>query len=237
MPVVRERQRISTAEDGVRVVLPVLHRPRRAFEVHASLAASQREVPLRPLFMLSNGDIRELNAVAATPADYFVMGAGRQPGDYARKINQAVRLTREPWLFTGADDLAFRAGWAEAAIAFAEAKGFRVVGVNDLGRWAARRGAKPSPHFLVHRSYVEELGTADQPGLLYHEGYDHNYVDTEFLWTAVARGEYGHCAEAVAEHLHPVWRKGRRDEVYTLGQRNARADHRLFQKREKLWTT
>jgi hypothetical protein len=194
-------------------------------------------VPLRAIFMVSNGDVRTQNAASATGADYFTMGAGRQPGDYARKINQAVRITRELWIFTGADDLAFRAGWAEAAIAFAQEKGVRAVGVNDLGRWATRRGDKPSPHFLVHRSYVEERGTADHPGLLFHEGYDHNYVDTEFLWTAVARGEYGHCAEAVVEHLHPVWRKGRRDEVYTLGQRQARRDHRLFQSREKLWTT
>jgi hypothetical protein len=215
----------------------VLYRPKRVAEVLASVTQSQQQIPLRPLFMLSSGDMKELRAVSSTEADFAIMVVGRQPGDYARKINEAVTLTKEPWIFTGADDLAFRSGWAEAAIAFAEKKGVRAVGVNDLGRWATRRGDKPSPHFLVHRSYVEERGTADQPGLLFHEGYDHNYVDTEFLWTAVARGEYGHCADAVVEHLHPVWRKGRRDEVYTLGQRQARRDHRLFQNREKLWTT
>lgn len=235
MPVVAER--LATAEDGVRVVLPVLNRPRRVAEVLASVRDSEREVPLRPLFMLCSGDVKELRFVRETTADFAVMGVGRKPGDYARKINAAVDMTQEPWIFTGADDLAFRAGWAEEAIAFAEKGGFRAVGVNDLGRWATRRGANPSPHFLVHRSYVLEWGTVDQPGLLFHEGYDHNYVDTEFLWTAHARGEYGHCAAAVVEHLHPVWRKGHRDEVYKLGQRHASRDHRLFLRREKLWTT
>lgn len=235
MPVAR--QRINTAEDGVRVVLPVLYRPRRAPEVLASVTASQRDTPLRPLFMLSNGDIRELSAVSVLDADYAIMGAGRQPGDYARKVNQAIRLTKEPWIFTGADDLAFRAGWADAAIAFAEATGVRAVGINDLGRWATRRGMRPSPHFLVHRSYIEERGTVDQLGVVFHEGYDHNYVDTEFLWTAIARGEYAYCPTAVVEHLHPVWRKGHRDEVYKLGQRQASRDHRLFQQREWMWTT
>jgi hypothetical protein len=174
--------------------------------------------------------------VEALEADYAVLFEGRRSGDYARTINTAASITSEPWIFTGADDLDFRLGWADAAIEFAEETKFKAIGVNDLGRWASRHKIMPAPHFLVHRSYLER-GAADEPGVIFHTGYDHNYVDTEFMWTAHARGEYGYCVTAVVEHLHPVWRKGRRDEVYQLGGEKNSQDLRLFRQREPLWKT
>lgn len=228
------QQQLDIREDGVRVVLPVLWRPERAPLVYASLMESVEEVPLRPVFVLSYGDHKELNAVAALACDFIQLYEGRRPGDYARKINTAAALTSEPWIFTAADDLHFRPGWADKAVACAEAQGKHAIGVNDLGRWASRHKIQPAPHFLVARSYFER-GSADQPHEIFHTGYDHTYVDTEFMWTAQARGEYGYCADSIVEHLHPVWRKGRRDEVYALGAAKTNVDLRLFRQREGLW--
>lgn len=227
---------IRDGEGGVRVILPVLWRPRQAELVLASLVASEQRIPLRVLFMLSYGDRKQLAAVKALGADYAVLFEGRRPGDYARKINTGASLTREPWIFTGADDLHFHPGWAEAAIDFATANRLRAVGVNDMGRWAARHKFPPSTHFLVARSYLAE-GTADERDVIFHTGYDHTYVDTEFMETATARNEYGYCADSKVEHLHPVWRKGKRDEVYLLGEKHTRTDHRLFVSRMGLWTS
>ena len=221
--------------DGVRVILPVLQRPERAALVLDSLKRSEGVTPLRALFMLTADDKEEYEAVRMTGADYLVVGR-RQPGDYARKINVGAAQTLEPWIFTGADDLAFHPGWADEAISFAETNQLRVVGCNDLGRWAIRRRKlSPTPHFLVHRSYLAS-GTADEAGKLFHEGYDHNFVDNEFAMTAVARGEYAYCAEAVVEHLHPFWRKGVKDEVYRMGRLYNREDLALYLQREQLWT-
>lgn len=228
-------QQISIREDGVRVVLPVLQRPERAAYVYHSLLASQRELPLRPLFVVSYGDDKELRAVKGTGADFVQLFEGRRSGDYARKINLGATLTAEPWIFTGADDVAFEPGWADVAVAFAEKGGLRAIGVNDRGRWA-RHKQPPSTHFLVARSYIAE-GTADERDAVFHEGYDHNYVDTEFMETARSRQAYGYCAASVVEHLHPVWRKGRRDAVYALGQLHTKEDYHRYLRRRPLWTT
>jgi hypothetical protein len=227
-------QRIRTGEDGVRVVLPVLHRPHRAVHVFNSLVASQRELPLRALFVVSFGDRAQMEAVRATGADFVQLYEGRRSGDYARKINTGAALTKEPWIFTAADDVHFYPGWADAAVDFATANLRRAVGVNDRGRWSNRHKEPPATHFLVHRSYVAE-GTADERDVIFHTGYDHTYVDTEFIETASRRGEYGYCAESVVEHLHPVWRKGQRDEVYQLGARQTKQDFRLYLTRRQLW--
>lgn len=231
---IREQQ-INSWEDGVRVILPVFQRPQRAAFVLHSLAASEREVKLRPLFMVSFGDETELRAVKQTGADFVQLFEGRRCGDYARKINLGAALTLEPWVFTGADDVAFEPGWADVAIAFAEKSGLRAIGVNDLGRWAKHK-QPPATHFLVARSYLTE-GTADERDVIFHTGYDHNYVDTEFMETARSREAYGYCAAAVVEHMHPVWRKGRRDPVYALGQRHTKEDYNHYLKRRQLWRT
>lgn len=229
-------QQLDTREDGVRVVLPVLNRPHRALAVYSSVVESQGEIPLRPVFVLSLNDRKQLEAVRQTGSDFIRLYEGRRPGDYARKINTAAALTKEPWIFTGADDLHFHPGWADEAIACAETLGCQAIGVNDLGRWASRHRVPPAPHFLVARPYFE-LGTIDRPNEIFHTGYDHTYVDTEFMWTAHARKEYGYCAAAVVEHLHPVWRKGRRDPVYALGSAKTNLDLRHFRQREPLWKT
>jgi hypothetical protein len=229
--------RIRTAEDGVRVVLPVLYRPRRAAAVYSSCVLSVERTPVRPLFMLSYGDRKQLAAVKELDADYAVLFEGRRPGDYARKINTGAALTKEPWIFTGADDLFFHPGWADKAVEFANERNLRAVGVNDGGRWSTRHKVPPTAHFLVRRDYYLDRGTADEKPAIFHTGYDHTYCDTEFMWTAVARDEYGYCAAALVEHLHPVWRKGKRDEVYALGQAKSQQDHRLFRSRESLWKT
>lgn len=220
----------------MRVILPVLRRPDRAPVVYKSLTDSERHVPLRGVFVLNEGDRATFNVVRSLGCDYFVLGA-RRPGDYAIKINYAAAMTTEPWIFTAADDVAFRHGWADRAISFAEREGKRAIGVNDLGRWAGRKGPHPAPHFMIARSYIEELGTIDRPGHVFHQGYDHTYVDTEFICTAEARGEYAWCENSIVEHLHPVWRKGHRDAVYIMGTRQTKHDHRLFQSREHLWQT
>lgn len=227
-------QQLDTREDGVRVVLPVLNRPHRALLVYSSVMASQGEIPLRPVFVLSFNDRTQLDAVRQTGSDFIQLYEGRRPGDYARKINTAAALTKEPWIFTAADDVHFHPGWADHAVAFAKHKRLRAIGVNDLGRWSSRHRVPPAPHFLVARSYFE-LGTADQPNEIFHTGYDHTYVDTEFMWTASARKEYGYCADAIVEHLHPVWRKGKRDPIYAIGSAKTSTDLRLFRQREPLW--
>jgi len=217
------------------VIIPVLNRPERVEPLLASLAASERAAKLRPLFVCSPGDEREIEAVSASDADWMLLPIGRGPGDYARKINRAAyhAQTMAEWLFLGADDLCFCPGWADIALQAAIADFIEVVGTNDLGNPAVISGAQ-STHSLVRSSYLER-GTIDERGKLLHEGYEHNWVDNEFVATARSRGVYIFAANAHVEHLHPSWGKGQADSTYELGMRHYHQDAQLFRAREKLW--
>ncbi len=216
------------------VVVPVLNRPERVGPLADSFDASLVKVKARLLFVACSEDRGEVEALWAAGVDTLVIEGQRLPGDYARKINEGAAFTREPWLFLGADDLRFHRGWAEAALTVARETGKRVVGTADLGNPSVLRG-RHSTHSLVARSYIEERGTIDQPGIVLHEGYDHQYVDNEFVETAKARDEWAFAGESVVEHLHPHWGKGEHDSTYALAVAQSRLDHRRFVRRRNLW--
>lgn len=214
------------------IVIPVLGRPQRAQPVYESAATTN--VPHRVLFLCSPGDDLQRAACLETGADVAEVEWEPGPGDWARKIEAAIAESEESWIFTGADDLRFHDGWASEALRAAARTGCRVIGTNDLGNPAVKRG-NHSTHSLVARSYVEQQGTIDGVGL-FHLGYSHNFSDTEMVETAKARGEFAFAAESVVEHLHPDWLKAERDATYERGKRHFTADRRLFNSRRRLWT-
>lgn len=109
-----------------------------------------------------------------------------------------------------------------------------VVGTNDLGNPRVIAG-KTATHSLVTRAYVGEHGTVDEPGKVLHEGYQHNFCDTEFVETAKRRGAWAFAGDSVVEHLHPHWSKGDDDETYRRGQAGFEVDRRLHARRRRLW--
>ena len=213
------------------VLLPVLGRPERVAPLLESLYGSERERSLRSLFLLTPGDEDELVAVMESDSDYLVMGEAGS-GEYAKKINAGIRHSDEPWIFMGADDLCFCPGWADVAIACSEATGRLVVGTDDLGNPTVRRG-RHATHSLIHRDYVLH-GGADGPDVL-HEGYRHNWVDSEFCELAKARNQFVFCPQAQVEHLHPFWHKAQDDSTYALGRDHYAQDRLLFMERQRLW--
>jgi hypothetical protein len=154
-------------------------------------------------------------------------------GNYAAKINAGVWNTDEPLIFTGADDLDFHPGWLEAATAQLE-DGIGVVGTKDLCNQRTVKG-EHSTHSLVTREYAEQ-GTIDDPGRLLHEGYEHEFVDDEFVQTAMHRGTYAHAGDAVVEHLHPSVGKAPTDALYARQRQRMAQGRRVYQRRRRLWT-
>lgn len=225
-----------TAE--ILVVAPVLDRPRNARPLVESLLAATR-TDWRLVFMCSPGDTAELDACQDVAVfdgvDVLVVDWSAGSADYARKINLAFELTDEPYLLLAADDLRFHAGWDVAALEVAHEFDVGVVGTNDLGNQQTVAGLH-STHPLVARCYVDRLGgVVGEPGVVYHDGYDHQFVDTELVATARARGCYAHVKTAVVEHMHPLWGKGERDATYAKGLERGAADRRLFESRRHLW--
>lgn len=185
------------------------------------------------LFLCSPGDEAEIDACRATGRETVICPFERTDGDYARKINHGVSITDEEWLFHAADDLTFHEGWLDHALLAAAATGASVIGTQDLGNRLVLKGAH-STHSLVSREYVERVGTVDRKGVMLHEGYRHNFVDTELVMMATYLGEWAFAEHSVVEHLHPHWNKGEMDATYELGLDGFGADRRLFMRRTRL---
>ena len=157
------------------------------------------------------------------------------PGDWARKINHGFTTTRSDFVLLGADDLLFHPAWDVYAVEVAETSGAGVIGTNDLGNRTVMNGLH-STHPLVRRSYVEEFGTIDEPGKCLHEGYSHQWVDTELVETAKMRGQWAFAKGSHVEHLHPLWKKSTMDSTYEKALSTSQQDHAHFRSRQHLWS-
>jgi hypothetical protein len=224
------------------VVVPVLNRPQNAHPVAISFARAQT-VPSSLLFVTSLGDDAQHVACRVALADMeFLSGATGDiltipdepgPGDFARKINAAYRLTREPFLFQAADDVEFEHGWDAEVLKAQTATGAGVVGTNDDGNRRVIAGLH-STHTLIARRYVDEQGgSMDGPGTVFSESYGHQYADTELVELAKVRAEWAFAPRAVVRHNHPFWGRGEMDDTYRKGQATGAADRRLYLQRER----
>ncbi len=230
----------ATERDTIVVLVPVLRRPHRVAPFLASLEAATPE-PHRTLFLATAGDSAMIAAVEAAAADLPSVSlnvlAPNRVGDYARKINHGYSVTSAPFLFTGADDLAFHPGWLPAALEAFEDPAIGVVGTQDLAPTERARSGAHATHFVVRRSYVDTFGTIDEPGKIFHEGYAHEYVDDELVATAKLRGAWAFAPGSVVEHLHPSWGKARRDPLYAQQSARMARSRAHFLRRKALWTS
>lgn len=213
----------------VSILVPVLNRPHRVEPLLDSIGSFTDLYEV--VFVCSPEDEAEQAAVRAAGLEPLVATWPAGPGDYAKKINLAVRETTTPFMLLAADDVRFRRDWFERAVVQMTDK-VGVVGTNDLGNRRVMAGTHAT-HSLVARWYVEH-GTIDDPTCLLHEGYDHNFVDNEFTVTAQVRRAWAFAADSIVEHLHPSWEKGEWDSTYERGRSGWDADRRLFSKRSRL---
>lgn len=226
----------------VLIVVPVLNRPANARPLVESILETAN-VPWLLVFVCTSGDDAEVDAVFAAREfsdrvgiSFLSESAG--PGDYARKIQvgyDSPMYVDVPIVLLAADDLRFHPGWDTAALELFETYDVGVVGTVDLGNRGTMSGLH-STHPFVSRCYIDRHGgVVGEPGVVYHQGYDHQFVDSEMCATAMVRGCYAHSQASVIEHLHPLWNKAETDETYRKGARGFSSDRALFEKRRKLW--
>jgi hypothetical protein len=206
------------------VLVPVLARPQRVAPLLASFAQSTT-LSHTVYFIPNPDDEAEIAAIKRVRGKILLTSEG----GYSDKINQAVKLTTEPLIFLGADDLEPHPGWFRAAQSCL-LDGAEVVGVNDL----IERNIEHATHFLMTRQYSQLTLLDGSRGPLF-EGYRHYYSDNELIGTAQHRGVYAYANDSVVEHLHPMARKAPNDSTYRLGQKSWSVDRGLYAKRCKLW--
>jgi glycosyltransferase involved in cell wall biosynthesis len=213
----------------VAVLIPTLNRAGKIPWITDNVLASTEHANV--YFICERDDKDSINMVVGTVGANLIIN--RRKANYAGAINTGLLETDEPYLFAGADDLSFQPGWFETAVRLMPF-GAEVVGTNDLHNQQVLAGDHAT-HYLVSRHYAME-GCVDQPGIMLHEGYDHNWCDAEFIETAKSRGKFLPCLSATVEHLHYVWGKAPLDDGYNKSFRNEPTDRRLFQERQHLWT-
>jgi len=215
------------------VLVPVLGRPQNAMPLVDSLVDTT-SVDFSLIFICTTGDKEQIAACKETGGRILTVKGGLS--EYPRKMNAAFRKTDREFCLLGADDLEFEHEWDLKALALAQKTGAGVIGTNDCMNPHVMRG-EFSTHPLVSRRYVMTKGAAlDGPGVLCHEGYDHNFTDLELSELAQARGEWAFCQESRICHRHPGFLSKDRDEVYKKGFRHYQRDRKLFLKRQKLFS-
>lgn len=214
------------------IIVPVLNRPAHVARTLEYFDAVTPE-PHVIVFVADEDDDAELAALEAAGADHLKVPAG---ASYAQKVNAAYRMTNEPLLFMAADDLKPHRHWLDVAADHLDREGVSVVGTNDVANKRTMLG-EHSTHTLFTRAYIEaESGTMDEPDVVLHEGYAHEYCDDEFVATAKHRGRYAHAFGSIVEHLHPIAGKAPMDDTYRRGQEHTRESRRLFRQRARtLW--
>jgi glycosyltransferase involved in cell wall biosynthesis len=207
------------------IVTPVLCRPQNVKPLLDSVRATTPTA--RVLFVSDPGDVEEQEAIEAEAADLLIIR-----GNYAKKVNRAIEETDEPLIFQGADDLRFHPGWLEAAKAMLK-PGIGVVGTNDLSSKRVMAGTHAT-HSLITREYTK-LGTIDDPDRVFHEAYPHEYVDDEFIETAILREAFAPALDSVVEHLHPDAGKAPKDELYSKAGRRRLIGSMIHRWRRRKW--
>lgn len=222
---------------GVDIVIPVLARPANAQKVVDSIRANTT-VPHTIMFVVSPTDDAEIEACMNTGAEVAPAHWQPGPGDGARKWNYGYALASgHPFVFLAADDLEFTPDWDTIALTQAEVSGAGVVGTNDQANPLVKRG-RHSTHSLVRRSYIDSVGGTflDGPGVVYHEGYKHQWVDTELCKAAMDRRQWVFARRSVVIHHHPFYDKTvKLDTTYEKALGDASHDKRLYEQRVAAW--
>ena len=213
------------------ILIPVLGRPDNAKKVVASIASTISIYDFSVVFICTAGDEPQYEACLKTGARVVVVEGGRS--EYPRKMNHAFKRTNREFVLLAADDLEFERGWDYELLLRADETKLGVIGSNDCANPQVMRG-EYSTHPLVRRSYVEDRGaSADGPGVLCHEGYDHNFTDVEICKLAQRRHEWAFADKARICHLHPGFKGEQKDETYKKGQRQFARDRQRFMKRTR----
>jgi glycosyltransferase involved in cell wall biosynthesis len=238
---------VNTGTD-LAIIIPLWLRTKNIARVYESATTATPDANV--LFVASEGDVYVRETLEGFCLNHILTpGPGGDRGDYARKINVGYRETREPFIFTGADDILFDPGWYAPAralisegdtlvddegVEFYRMGGVGVVGTVDGCNGRTMDGTH-STHTLVARWYADQGGPVDEDHAIYFEGYYHEYCDDELCRVAMVRGAYAHSFDSLVRHDHMLLDPSLDDDTYRHGRGFTRMSRRLFLQRRRMW--
>lgn len=208
----------------IAIIVPTYHRP-HALE---PLVLNIEEVTFTPhkiYFVTEPDDEESITEVKRLKQNLII---NKYPGTHTGAANTAYKETTELYFIIANDDFHFMPEWDTRALD--KIKGYGVCGLND------GFSTYYTQITLVSRDYIKtQSGVIDEPDTLYHRGYHHNYVDTEFSKTAMKRGMYIACPESVVEHRHFSYNKSPLDDTYKKTLSRVDQDRALYESRKVLF--
>ena len=226
------------------VIIPTLGRPAKLRPLAENIRDATRS-PVRPLFVTEQGDPESWEAATALEdEDLALVVVNQRKRNWSGAVNSGYEsAARVMFPFThvlpGANDLRFADGWDTPALdTLARDPLLRVAGTNDLHNPSVLAGHEATA-YLIDRRYIDGPGgvAGEPPGIVQCDAYRHNFTDTEFVFTARARGVWSPCLDSVVEHCHPAFGLADWDEGYRMSQDPAgfAADEAIFRSRRHLW--
>jgi glycosyltransferase involved in cell wall biosynthesis len=153
-------------------------------------------------------------------------------------FNSGHAHVRAPYWFAAGDDLLFHAQWDEPCMStmLDEELGAKIVGTRDLYNINVEQGWTAT-HFLVDTEYSRDFGLTfdEEPGVVAHEGYGHDFFDTEACHVATTRGVFQPCLASIVEHQHWCFGRANVDETYQRSQDMCKGDPEVFAARKEAW--
>lgn len=226
-------------EPTIDIIVPTLGRPHRLEPLILNIASNTPLGRYEIVFVVDHDDTATRDRIEAVRSRGWRNGARFRTvfcdGTYPVKINAGVGASLAQLVCLSGDDAVWHPGWFGAAVA-AMTPGVSVVGTRDLSPISADGTHSTQP--IVRRSYIEELGGAwEEPGRAMHEGYHHNFCETELCQLAQARGVWAFEPASIIEHRHPDWGTAEEDATYQKGARQHwDRDAQLFAARQAAWS-
>jgi len=201
---------------------PTYKRPDKLQEVATNIEQATK-TPYKLYWGVEPEDTETIKAAKATGHE-VVINKGKQ--GYSDTIQTIYEQADEPIFFHCNDDFYFPDGWDIKPIEYLEEHPeVMVLGAHD--------GYETTNYWtisFIRRKYIEEQsGVIDIPNRVFYP-YNHNFQDTEFSKTAVARGVWDKLEVPCIEH-----RRTGDDETYQKNAATYEADSILFNKRERLF--
>lgn len=215
----------------IEILIPTYGRAERLKKVWENCSWNSH-TDLTITFVVESDDYPSIEAVKRNGLDYVINQGSK---NYAGAINTAYKMSQSEFLFCGSDDLNFHDGW-DLELTKVIDEWFDVYGTNDLFNPYVLAGAHAT-HYLVRRRYLDEIGgVIDRgPQSFLNDDYDHNFTDTEFVWTAKARTKFRPVLSSVVEHNHWGAQKASQDATYLKGMQKIQLDRDLYLSRRQLW--